>query len=130
MMSLGIHMLADMSGCDRIVLNDSTRICEIMLEAAKAAGATVLRHHFHQFNPEGVTGVVILAESHIAIHTWPQHAFAAVDIFTCGDTARPGTALESLRLSLCCEVVAIVSVNRGHLAGLASSCTEAHAKTR
>lgn len=114
MMALGIHLLADMSRCDPSILNDPDRICELMLRAAKDAGTTVLRHDFHHFSPEGVSGVVILAESHLAIHTWPNHAFAAVDIFTCGNTARAEDALESLRLSLCCENLTVVSLNRGH----------------
>lgn len=112
--------MADMRGCDGAVLNDPSRICDFMLRAAEAAGATVLRHDFHHFSPEGVSGVVILAESHLAIHTWPQRAFAAVDIFTCGTTACADDALESLRVSLCCETLSVVSVNRGHMAGLAA----------
>jgi S-adenosylmethionine decarboxylase len=57
---------------------------EAMLSAARESGATVVTDVFHQFNPHGVSGVVVIAESHIAIHTWPEHGFAAVDVFTCG----------------------------------------------
>lgn len=90
----GVHLLADLHGVDAALLADGARIDALLREAALAAGATVLHSHFHSFGDQlGVTGVVMLAESHISIHTWPESGFAAVDIFMCG-AAQPARALE------------------------------------
>lgn len=67
-----------------------------MLEATRRTGATILGHHFHRFTPHGVSGVVVLAESHFAIHTWPEHGYAALDLFTCGRTLTPDACLPYL----------------------------------
>jgi S-adenosylmethionine decarboxylase proenzyme len=80
----GRHLLIELHDCDHAALAASAAVERAMLAAATRARATVLGHHFHQFAPHGVSGVVIIAESHISIHTWPEHAYAAVDIFTCG----------------------------------------------
>ncbi|MBV8399240.1 MAG: adenosylmethionine decarboxylase [Acetobacteraceae bacterium] len=79
----GTHLLVDLWGASN--LTDPELIDRACCEAALAAGATILHSHFHHFSPEGgVSGVVVLAESHISIHTWPERDFAAVDIFMCG----------------------------------------------
>ena len=82
---LGQHLLAEFHECDSIVLNDLKKLESIMLNAAEIANATVIKSVFHPFSPVGVTGVVVVMESHLSIHTWPEHKYAAVDIFTCGD---------------------------------------------
>jgi S-adenosylmethionine decarboxylase proenzyme len=82
--SLGTHTVVDLYECDAVRLNDGGAIREMMVEAARRAGATIVGEAFQSFSPQGVTGVVILAESHLAIHTWPERGFAAVDLFTCG----------------------------------------------
>ncbi len=83
--SSGLHILADLWGIETNLLCDSTAIESILLKAAKAACATVLQTHLHSFGKDqGVTGVLLLAESHISIHTWPETQFAAIDIFICG----------------------------------------------
>lgn len=84
MTALGHHLLAEFTGCDAAALADLGLITGVMLRAAEASGATVVTHSFHHFSPYGVSGAVIIAESHLAIHTWPEHRFAAVDFFTCG----------------------------------------------
>src|SRR5690554_910575 len=68
-----------------------------MLDGTKAARATIISHNFHKFSPYGVSGVVVIAESHVAIHTWPEYDYAAVDIFTCGDTIDPWVIQEFLK---------------------------------
>jgi S-adenosylmethionine decarboxylase len=79
----GTHLLVDLWGASNLA--DPALIDRACREAALAAGATILHSHFHHFTPEGgVSGVVVLAESHISIHTWPERDFAAVDIFMCG----------------------------------------------
>jgi S-adenosylmethionine decarboxylase len=80
----GMHLLVDLWGASR--LDEPAHIDAALREAAIIAGATILHSHFHHFTPNGgVSGVVVLAESHISIHTWPERDFAAVDIFMCGD---------------------------------------------
>jgi S-adenosylmethionine decarboxylase len=93
----GWHFLADLQGVAVDLLGDASRIGHILNESAKAAGAHVLFTHFHHFGEnQGVTGVLLLAESHISIHTWPEYGFAAADIFMCGQAA-PERALAVLR---------------------------------
>lgn len=84
MTALGHHLLVEFSGCDAAALSDLARVSSAMLQAAEASGATIVTHSFHHFSPHGVSGAVIIAESHLAIHTWPEHGFAAVDFFSCG----------------------------------------------
>lgn len=108
----GTHLLADMSGIDPAALSDSARIERLLREAAAAAGAQVLHSHFHGFGPGlGVTGVVLLAESHISIHTWPENGFAAADIFMCG-AAQPHLALEAIEEALQPEYSEVRTVDR------------------
>ncbi|MGJ8672385.1 adenosylmethionine decarboxylase [Rubritalea sp.] len=85
--SHGIHYLLECSGCNRELLESASRLEESMEQAAISAGATVVKTVIHSFNPIGLSGVVIIAESHIAIHCWPEQEYAAIDIFTCGDAA-------------------------------------------
>ena len=93
----GTHLLVDLFGADIAVLCDPEAIETALVEAATSAGATVLNTDFHHFQPNGgVSGVVVLAESHISIHTWPERSFAAVDVFMCGD-CRPISTLPILR---------------------------------
>jgi S-adenosylmethionine decarboxylase len=82
--TVGTHLLVEYSGCDHVVLDDLELIRNLMLKAAAAAGTIVVGSLFKPFQPHGVTGVVIIEESHLSIHTWPEHGYAAVDFFTCG----------------------------------------------
>lgn len=96
----GSHLLADLSGIHASRLSDCDELEALLRSAAAAAGARVLHSHFHGFGEgQGVTGVVLLAESHISIHTWPEDGFAAVDIFMCG-ASQPQTALAVIRDAL------------------------------
>jgi S-adenosylmethionine decarboxylase len=89
----GTHLLADLSGIEPSKLTGCASLEQLLRAAAEAAQARVLHSHFHGFGEgQGVTGVVLLAESHISIHTWPEHGFAAADIFMCGN-AQPELAL-------------------------------------
>ncbi len=82
--TIGRHLIAEFYQCDADVLDDVARIREAMLDAARAVGATVLGEAFHKFDPHGVSGTVVIAESHLSIHTWPENGYVAVDIYTCG----------------------------------------------
>jgi len=113
--ALGKHLLLELKGCDKEVLNDLSFLRGILLAAAGEAGATVLGESFHQFNPQGVSGVVIIAESHLFIHTWPEYGYAAVDIFTCGDSVQPERAVEILIRKLGAKNHSILEMSRGIL---------------
>lgn len=92
MNALGRHVLAEVYGCDRRILDDIRKVESIMVNAALAAGAEIREVAFHKFSPQGVSGVVVISESHLAIHTWPELGYAAVDVFTCGDRVDPWDA--------------------------------------
>ena len=96
MNALGRHILAEIYGCDAEILNNSEQIEKIMVESALEAGAEVREVAFHKFSPQGVSGVVVISESHLAIHTWPELGYAAVDVFTCGERVNPWDACNYL----------------------------------
>ena len=109
----GRHLLADFHGVAAACLGDVAAIEALLRTAADAAGATPVAGHFHPFGPGlGVTGVLLLQESHISIHTWPEHGFAAVDVFMCG-AARPDKAVEAISAALAAESVALREIARG-----------------
>ena len=81
--TLGHHSLIELSGCDPEKLKRVGGVRRAMLEAARRANGTIVRAVFHAFSPWGVSGVVVIAESHLTIHTWPEHGYAAVDVFSC-----------------------------------------------
>ena len=83
--ALGNHILVEFMNCDPHIMNDVLSIERDMVGAAQKAGATVINSTFHHFSPYGVSGVVVIQESHLAIHTWPEYGYAAVDLFTCGE---------------------------------------------
>ncbi len=96
---IGQHVLLDLYQCNEDLSNTSL-IQEIMVEAANQAGATIVDERFHTFSPQGVSGMVIIKESHLSIHTWPEHCFASVDIYTCGEVLNFEKAIAWLKKSL------------------------------
>jgi S-adenosylmethionine decarboxylase len=113
--ALGRHLLIDLQDCDKEVLNDLGFLRDAMVTAAIDCGAMVLGESFHHFNPQGVSGVVVIAESHLSIHTWPEHGYAAVDIFTCGTTVEPEKAAEVLLEKLGAKNHSLMEIQRGLL---------------
>src|SRR5215204_3906691 len=113
MTSLGRHLLGEFHGCDRELLNRPEHIRAALLAAVTTSGATPIQDFVHTFTPHGVTGIVVIAESHFAIHTWPEYGFAAVDLFTCGDTVDPWRAFEHLALALRAGSHSVVEIRRG-----------------
>jgi S-adenosylmethionine decarboxylase proenzyme len=111
--ALGTHILAEYKDCDVDIINDIQSVEVAMLEAAKLSGATVIGSSFHRFMPHGVSGVVMISESHLAIHTWPELKFAAVDIFTCGKDVDPQLAYEYLKMVFKSNNVISQTLNRG-----------------
>lgn len=96
MASVGMHCLLEIYGCPESILDDAAFIQKTLHDAATSSGATWLGEVAHKFEPNGVTALGLLAESHISIHTWPEIGYAAVDVFTCGDHAMPENACRYL----------------------------------
>lgn len=96
MQALGRQILVEFYDCDTELLKDENYIANAMIDACHKGQATVVSHTFHSFSPFGVSGVVVIAESHVAIHTWPEYGYAAVDIFTCGETIEPWSLYHAL----------------------------------
>jgi len=115
MKSLGRHILVEFHGCSAEILNDVPRIEQGMVHAAKAAGATIISSVFHHFSPFGVSGVVVIQESHLAIHTWPEYRYAAVDLFTCGNLVDPWVSYENLKVAFEAAHGSALEINRGQL---------------
>ena len=115
MNALGKHLLLELKGCDKEVLNDLSFLKSCLVTAAEEAGAEVLAVSFHQFNPHGVSGAVIIAESHLFIHTWPEYGYAAADIFTCGDSVQTEKAAQILIEKLGAKSHSMLEIKRGIL---------------
>jgi len=97
---LGRHLILELKNCDKEALDNLEFLRKCLCETAEKIGATVLNNVFHQFCPQGVSGVVVIAESHLCIHTWPEYNYAAIDVFTCGNTINPTDAVEILAKKL------------------------------
>lgn len=109
--SIGIHLIADFWFGKNI--DDPKEIKRILIEAAKKANNTPLKISIHKFNPHGITGVILLAESHIALHSWPEFDYLAIDIFTCGKKAFPYKTLDYLKKIFKPKKVQVFTLERG-----------------
>ncbi|RJF97315.1 adenosylmethionine decarboxylase [Noviherbaspirillum saxi] len=117
----GMHLIADLYGIDDTQLSDPDAIEKLLRESAVAAGATIIYSHFHVFGEgQGITGVVLLAESHISIHTWPELGFAAADVFMCG-SARPEVAVDIMVDALKPTSTRIQHIARGRPQGISGN---------
>lgn len=110
---MGQQVLGELTFCERDKLDDPELLETLLREAASSAGATLLSVHVHRFQPHGVSGVAILAESHLAVHTWPELGYAAVDSFTCGDHVDPVKALERLEQGFGARCTSSMELYRG-----------------
>ena len=113
--TLGRHILVEFYNCNEETMKSPELIEKFMNEAARRANATIVNSVFHHFNPYGVSGAVIISESHLAIHTWPEYKYAAVDLFTCGDMLDPLAAFTLLKMKLKAERFDLKKVFRGSL---------------
>lgn len=111
--ALGHHWLIELYACDAVSLEQTAFIQSHMEEAARRTGATIVQSNFHQFSPYGVSGVVVIQESHLTIHTWPEHSYAAIDLFTCGDSIEPEKGIEYLREAFNAKKVEVQYIQRG-----------------
>jgi spermidine synthase len=115
MNALGRHILVEFMGCSPEILNDVSVIETAMVNAAQKAGATVIQSTFHHFSPFGVSGVVVIQESHLAIHTWPEYQYAAVDLFTCGESVDSWISFDLLKEAFQAKTQSVLEMHRGPL---------------
>ncbi len=113
MKALGTHIVCELSGCDARSLTDVNGVETILKTAAEKANATILKTAFHRFQPQGVSGVVVIQESHLSIHTWPETGYAAMDFYTCGDHTDPWAACEYAAKMLGARSMRTTEVKRG-----------------
>ena len=113
MNALGRHLLLELFDCDLDAISNLEAVKGALVEAAKRAQATIVDVVFHEFNPFGVSGVVVIAESHLSIHTWPEYRYAAVDVFSCGDVLQPEVAVNYLVEQFGAERTSVVEMQRG-----------------
>jgi S-adenosylmethionine decarboxylase len=109
--SLGIHLIADFWFGKEI--KKPKELEKILIEAAKKAGNIPLKFYYHKFNPHGLTGILLLAESHIAFHSWPEFNYLAIDIFSCGKNTEPKRALNYLKKTLKPKKTKLSIIKRG-----------------
>ncbi len=113
MKALGTHIVCELSGCDPSALTDVKAVEAMMKAAARSANATIVESAFHRFQPHGVSGVVVIQESHLSIHTWPETGYAAMDFYTCGDHTDPWAACEYAAKNLGAKSMLTTEVKRG-----------------
>lgn len=110
---VGIHAIAELTGCNKDLLDDEDFLKSLIERAAVAGGGSVLQTIGHSFEPQGVTAISLLAESHISIHTWPERAYAAVDVFTCGKDCNPELSVAVISKEIQAQQVALKQLPRG-----------------
>jgi len=115
MKGLGDHLIIEFYECNKEVINDEVLIKNILIKAAITAKASIIDYNFHKFSPHGVSGAIIIAESHFTIHTWPEYGYCAVDIFTCGDLIDNSIALDIIKEGLEAEYISSIKMKRGLL---------------
>lgn len=112
MRELGRHLVVELWGC-QANLNNPEEIRKALVEAVHRAGATLIDVHVHTFNPHGVSGVAVIAESHISLHTWPEHGYVALDVFTCGEKVVPEAAFAVFRALFRPQRTHLIEIKRG-----------------
>ena len=111
--TFGRHVIADLSGCDSKIISDVSFIKAIMEEGVIRAGATIINSCFHLFSPSGVSGIILLSESHASTHTWPDKGYVSLDIYTCGSQVFPQIAIDYIAEKLKASFCHITSMERG-----------------
>lgn len=113
--NLGNHLIVELYECEPAVINDQKLVEEKLLEAINIAGATMVESVIHTFNPHGVSGVIVIEESHFSVHTWPEYGYCALDIFTCGDEIDYYSALHYLKEEFEAKNLSVTELKRGML---------------
>ncbi|MCL6003650.1 MAG: adenosylmethionine decarboxylase [Thermoplasmatales archaeon] len=112
-MSIGIHLVGDLKGVEPEKISNTESMQDIMESAVKYGRLTKIRSYYHQFSPSGVSGIILLAESHLSFHTWPEYGLVALDIFTCGPTENAESALEYILGKLTPSSIEYKRIERG-----------------
>lgn len=128
MNALGHHLLVELYGCDSDRLNDVVYVRQTMLQAAQKICATIIEVVERQFEPQGVTVIIAIAESHLSVHTWPEHRYAAVDVFSCTRDALPSTLVDFFVHEFDAGHASSIEVKRGVIAGQMAATTGALAR--
>jgi S-adenosylmethionine decarboxylase len=113
MRALSQHSLLEFHGCDPALLRRAREVKAVLHDAVVRGGGTIVKEVFHNFSPYGVSGVIVITESHVAIHTWPEHGYAAVDIFSCSDKLDHRAIRDGIRRSLAARRVSARMFHRG-----------------
>jgi len=111
--TIGFHYIIEASGCDPKILTDANALKKILLEAARVGGMDVRSTYFYKFTPQGVSGMVIVSESHISIHTWPEKGYAAIDVYTCDTNSKPEKTVNYILEKIKAEYAHITEIERG-----------------
>ncbi len=115
MKSLGRHVLLELFDCDGKILNSESKVRVILRRSAEIAKANIVGDFFHQFNPYGISGIIVISESHFSIHTWPEYNYAAVDLFSCDDSLKIKSAIDYIKESFKAQKTTILELKRGVL---------------
>ena len=110
---MGRQIIAELWECNSNILNDLELVEQIFVDAARKAGAEIREVAFHQFAPQGVSGVVIISESHLTIHSFPEHGYASIDVYTCGDKVDPTIAVKYIAEALEAGISEKMEIPRG-----------------
>ena len=113
MKTVGEHYIVEASGCNPEIIGDIERVQHILVKAAEKANVKVWAVSFHRFPPNGVSGVIVISESHLSIHTWPEYRYAALDIYTCGEYSKPEEAVNYILEEFEATSVHISEITRG-----------------
>jgi S-adenosylmethionine decarboxylase len=113
--SLGNHLIIELYECQSDVINDARIVEEKLIEAVRISGANMVQSVIHEFNPHGVSGVIVIEESHFSVHTWPEYGYCALDIFTCGDEIDYYSALQYLKEEFQAKNLSVTEMKRGML---------------
>ncbi len=111
--TLGQHYIVEASGCNPEVISSVSKVEEILVKAAEVAGVQIWSISFHRFHPHGVSGVVVISESHLSVDTWPEVGYVALDIYTCGKEAKPEMAVEYALERFGATSVHVTEISRG-----------------
>jgi len=113
--SLGNHLIIEMYDCDPVIINNRKKVEQALIKAVEISGATIVQSVIHEFNPHGISGVVVIEESHFSVHTWPEYGYCALDIFTCGSEIDHYSALQYLKDTFKATNISVNDIKRGIL---------------
>ncbi|MCK4665693.1 adenosylmethionine decarboxylase [Candidatus Dependentiae bacterium] len=114
-MALGIEILCDFYNCNKEKMSDKNEIEKIIIKAVEESGATIIETKLFLFSPYGLTGLIIITESHFSIHTWPEHGYIAIDYFTCNEKLDLSKTIEILKNYFEPENIDIKKISRGEI---------------